>query len=96
MTNGLHDPRRTLHTRTSPPCPWNWESQPGIDTCAHWWRLGLVVDWDFMDWTVYCERCRAPRCPSALADNDPCMDRRHHRGVHVYLSGRFAPIGGRL
>lgn len=96
MANGLHDPGRRLFTRNEPPCPFDWESNPGIDTCAHFWCLGVVVlDWDEIDYAVYCSRCRAPRCPSAR-DSSPCMERRHHESVHVYLSGEFAPIGGRL
>jgi hypothetical protein len=96
VTNGLHDPRRRLFTIGDPPCPWDWDRNPDIDTCCHWWRIGMVVWDDGYDYTVYCERCRAPRCSSALSDNDPCMERRHHRGVHVYLSGRFLPIGYHL
>ena len=94
MATGLHDPRRRLFTVNTPPCPFDWETNPEIDTCCHWWRLAIVAHWDSVDRTVYCERCRAPRCLSSLDENDPCMERRHHHGVHVYLSGQFMPIGG--
>ena len=44
---------------------------------------------------VRCAVCHVPRCGHS-GDEDPCMERRHHKGLHIYLSGRFEPLGGIL
>lgn len=85
----------TLH-HNEPPWPLLWE-QDVDDTCAHEWeRCLLLADGPQRGRTehvVRCAKCHVPRCGHS-DDNDPCMERRHHRGVHVYLSGRFELLGG--
>jgi len=82
------------------PWPLQWESDPRIDDGhAHQWeRITLLADGRrrrFEEEVVRCAACRAPRCGHSN-DRDPCMERRHHRDLHVYLSGQFAPLGGYL
>lgn len=89
---------------TLPPdvSPWdfNWEQDPHIDDGhAHDWEtVHLLADgkWRvFEEDVVRCAICHCPRCGHSK-DNDPCMERRHHRDLHIYLSGWFAPLGGSL
>lgn len=84
---------------TERPWPLQWESDPAIDSCAHQWELvHLLADGKhrrFAEDVVRCVVCHAPRC-GYVQDDDPCMERRHHHGVHIYLSGRFEPLGGYL
>lgn len=81
------------------PWPQRWESDPAIESCAHRWeRVHLLADGKyrrFEEHVVRCADCHAPRC-GYTQDEDPCMERRHHRGVHIHLSGRFEPLGGYL
>lgn len=42
---------------------------------------------------IRCAICHAPRCGDST-EGDPCMERRHHRGLHIHLSGKFVPPGG--
>lgn len=81
------------------PWPLDWESDPAIDLCTHRWeRVHLLADGCrrlFEDDVVRCALCHAPRCGETTCE-DPCMDRRHHYGVHIFLSGAFAPLGGYL
>jgi hypothetical protein len=52
----------------------------------------LVQRWEAV---IRCRVCRCPRCGSS-SDPDPCMERRHHDGLHITLHGRFEPVGGSL
>ena len=78
------------------PWPSRWERT--ADECPHqrWERVvvrhhGRTAD----EPVVRCVFCHVPRCGHS-DEADPCMERRHHRTVHVYLSGRFEPVGGML
>ena len=44
---------------------------------------------------VRCATCHVPRCGHST-DRDPCMERRHHNGLHITLHGTFEPVGGYL
>lgn len=78
-----------------------WEQSPALDNHPHLWERCLVVtidsDGTVQRWEacVRCRVCRCPRCGSA-SDPDPCMERRHHDGLHITLHGRFDPVGGYL
>lgn len=82
------------------PWPILWEQDPRIDDGhAHEWERCLLVGdgqrrWR-TEWVVRCVTCHAPRCGHS-DDPDPCMERRHHDSLHIYLSGRFEPLGGLL
>lgn len=84
------------------PFPSGWEQSASIDDGhAHLWERCLVVRTNG-DGTVYrwdaavrCADCGCPRCGSS-SDPDPCMERRHHDGLHITLHGRFNPVGGYL
>ena len=76
-----------------------WESDPTIDNGhGHEWQRCLLLDgpqrWR-TEHVVRCGVCHAPRCGDS-GDTDPCMERRHHDGLHIYLSGEFAPLSGIL
>lgn len=82
--------------------PWNpqWESDPRIDDghSHEWERVHLIADGRlrrFEEDVVRCATCHVPRCGGASVD-DPCMERRHHRDMHIHLSGGFRPIGDLL
>lgn len=81
------------------PWPIMWESQSGIDDCAHEWERCLLladgVRRARAEFVVRCPICMVPRC-GHVEDDDPCMERRHHDSLHIYLSGRFEPLGGLL
>lgn len=81
-----------------PPWPLGWEQDPRIDDGhGHQWeRCLLLADGPqrhHSEHVVRCSVCHAPRCGHS-EDSDPCMERRHHRGLHIRLSGAFAPLGG--
>ena len=82
-------------------CPHGWEQDPRIDDGhAHDWHMVITQPWgpnhpEHREAMTVCRACGAPRCGTTFAD-DPCLERRHHRGVHRYESGRFQPIGGIL
>jgi hypothetical protein len=82
-------------------CPPGWEQDPRIDDGhAHNWHMVITQPWgrnhpEHREAMTVCRACGAPRCGATFAD-DPCLERRHHRGVHRYESGRFQPIGGIL
>lgn len=83
-----------------PPWPLRWESDPRIDDGhAHEWECVLLqADGRrrrFVEEVVRCAACHAPRCGGST-DDDPCMERRHHRDLHVYLSGWFRALGDLL
>lgn len=79
--------------------PWDyqWESDPRIDDGHdHIWESCLLLPGKGRgrgDEVVRCMVCHAPRCGHALRDPDPCMERRHHRCPHRYLSGRTLEVG---
>lgn len=82
---------------TEPPWPVTWEQDPRIDDGhAHDWETVLLLPGPQRgrgDEVVRCARCHAPRC-GHVHDPDPCMERRHHTGLHLYLSGSYEPVGG--
>lgn len=77
--------------------PIRWESDPRIDDGhAHQWEMVVVQPYPgHREAVTRCSVCSAPRCGYTF-DEDPCMERRHHREVHIYESGRFEPLGGIL
>ena len=79
------------------PWPLRWESSVN-ESCAHVWeRVTLLAGprrWQ-AEQVIRCRLCRVPRCGHSN-DADPCMERRHHDGLHIYLSGRYEPLGGIL
>jgi hypothetical protein len=73
-----------------------WEGRPGIDECRHEWeRVTVPNGYPSNEPVVRCRICLVPRCGHA-DDRDPCMERRHHRTVHITLHGAFEPVGGYL
>lgn len=78
-----------------------WEQSPALDNHPHLWerclRVWLDDEGNVLRWepVVRCRVCRCPRCGSSV-DPDPCMERRHHAGLHITLGGRFEPVGGYL
>lgn len=83
---------------TEEPWPVQWEQDPRIDDGhPHQWECVLLaadgVHRTRIEEVVRCSVCLAPRCGHSI-DPDPCMERRHHSGLHVYLSGAFEPVGG--
>lgn len=90
----------TLHHDEQPwPVMWEHGAVPELDVCAHEWeRILLLADGPqryATEEAVRCARCHVPRC-GHTTDPDPCMERRHHKTLHIYLSGAFEPLGGYL
>lgn len=88
------------HPRACPviiPWPTGWEQDPRIDDGhAHNWEMVVVTHHPGQTEAVTrCATCHAPRCGSTF-QIDPCMERRHHDGLHIHESGRYAPVGGYL
>jgi hypothetical protein len=82
------------------PWPIRWEQDPHIDDGhAHDWECCLLeadgLHRTRMEEVVRCAICLAPRCGHSI-DEPPCMERRHHSGIHIYLDGSYEPIGGYL
>ena len=77
--------------------PIRWESDPRIDDGhAHRWEMVVVQPRPgHREAVTRCAVCSAPRCGHTF-DDDPCLERRHHRGMHIHESGRFEPLGGIL
>ena len=78
------------------PWPLLWEQREN-DTCLHTWER-VVVRFNGLrdnEPVVRCRECHVPRCGHS-SDRDPCMERRHHRTVHITLHGEFEPVGGYL
>jgi hypothetical protein len=74
------------------PWPIGWESTVD-EACVHDWQRVTLPEWHGpAENVVRCARCHVPRC-GHTNDPDPCMERRHHDGLHIYLSGKFAPKG---
>jgi len=77
------------------PWPIMWEQEVD-ETCAHEWERCLLLDGRqrcAMENVVRCRLCHVPRCGHS-EDEDPCIERRHHDGMHIHLSGKFEPLGG--
>lgn len=82
-------------THSERPWPIMWE-QLIDDSCAHLWERCLLLhgpERARTEFVIRCAKCHVPRCGHSQ-DDDPCMERRHHSGVHIYLSGWFEPLGG--
>ena len=80
---------------TIPPWPLCWEQNVN-DVCAHRWEVVIVTRMGgSREPVVRCAKCRVPRC-GHWVDDDPCMERRHHDGLHITLSGVFKPVEGTL
>ena len=80
------------------PWPIGRDRDPVVDDGhAHDWELVTMPAWHGRraETVVRCATCLVARCGSS-SDRDPCMDRRHHRGLHITLGGRFEPVGGIL
>lgn len=80
------------------PWPLFWEQQPNLDDCLHVWErvtINRPHAHNGPEPVVRCRVCSAPRCGHST-DADPCMERRHHRTVHLTLHGSFEPVGGYL
>lgn len=77
--------------------PVTWEQNPVIDTCMHSWetveRETRPGHWESLD---RCRHCVAPRCDRLDDIGTRCVERRHHRTVHIFPSGLFEPVGGYL
>lgn len=84
-----------------------WERNPRTDDGhAHDWErvyyrreggggwMGPKVELE-PEPVIRCAVCHCPRCGESRCA-DPCMERRHHDSLHIYLSGRFEPLGGYL
>lgn len=81
------------------PWPIGWESLEVIDDGhAHEWELVTIparYPGGRGESVIRCASCHVPRCGHSL-DRDPCMERRHHNGLHITLHGSFTPLGGYL
>lgn len=75
--------------------PTGWEQDPRIDDGhGHVWEMVIVEPHSgHREAVTRCAVCSAPRCGNTFAP-DPCLERRHHDSLHIYESGRFAPLGG--
>lgn len=78
-------------------CPMLWEQRDGLDDCPHVWERVVIRFHGQRDDEpmVRCRNCASPRCGDST-DVNPCMERRHHRTVHIRLDGEFDPVGGYL
>jgi hypothetical protein len=77
------------------PWPILWEQQVD-ETCAHQWERVLLLAGSQryrQEPVIRCSLCHVPRCGDS-DEVDPCMERRHHRSLHLRLSGAWAPLGG--
>lgn len=78
------------------PWPPFWEQNPESDECGHQWERVIVRRRDTNpEPVIRCHHCHTPRCGHS-GDHDPCMERRHHCGLHITLHGTFEPVGGYL
>ena len=78
-----------------PPWPLFWEQRDN-DACGHQWeRVFVTTRRHDPEPVVRCRECYVPRCGHS-DDRDPCMERRHHGGVHITLHGSYEPVGGYL
>lgn len=79
------------------PFPIMWEQSPERDGCPHDWeavyaeqRPGVFVE------VGRCAKCHTPRCDRVDKHHTQCVERRHHRDLHIFESGTFDPVGGYL
>ena len=85
---------------TELPWPYLWEQDPKIDDGhAHDWECCLLAADGLhrvrIEEIVRCAVCLAPRCGHS-GDDNPCMERRHHQGLHFYLDGAYEPVGSAI
>jgi hypothetical protein len=84
-------------THDEAPWPVGWEQDPRIDDGhAHQWERCTLLAGPQRhadDIVIRCAICHVPRCGHST-DDDPCMERRHHTGLHIHLFGSWAPLGG--
>jgi hypothetical protein len=75
-------------------CRSDWERNPQTDDGhAHDWHMVITEPYPGRrDPMTICRICTAPRCGHTF-DDDPCLERRHHTGMHIHESGRFRPLG---
>lgn len=78
------------------PFPDFWEQDPRADTCPHQWET-VHAEWYPMRLVDVdrCKECHTPRCDT-MRDGGQCVERRHHRTVHIWPNGEFEPVGGYL
>lgn len=88
-----------------PPWPLRWESDARIDDGhAHEWEWVVCRSWrgkyhrrasdgSTFDTVIRCSVCHVPRCGDVKSP-DPCMERRHHLGMHFHFSGGVDLLGG--
>lgn len=99
--SGEYVPERGYHAGPTlapneDPWPIGWEQDQKADECSHRWECVTVRRYAHApEPVVRCIECNTPRCGHS-DDRDPCMERRHHSTVHVFLSGWFEPVGGTL
>jgi hypothetical protein len=84
---------RTRIPYPTEPWPLLWEQMPGLDDCLHDWEP-LSIEVRPLVWDDTCERCR--RCQSPRCIRQGCIERRHHRTLHIFEDGAFEPVGGYL
>jgi hypothetical protein len=75
-----------------------WEQDPQTDDGhGHRWSVCSLDHQDGRDYELFvrCSVCLCPRC-GHYDDENPCMERRHHDSLHIYLDGSFEPLGGIL
>lgn len=78
------------------PWPLLWEQQRWIDDHSHTWERVVVHRRGLrLEQVVRCLNCHVPRCGHS-DERNPCMERRHHGGVHIRFDGSFDPVGGYL
>ena len=84
-------------TPTDDPWPSDWEQRPERDTCAHQWEVHTTPNGAYgkPEQVARCAACHTPRC-GHVGDTDPCLERRHHDSLHIFESGKFAPLSGLL
>lgn len=79
------------------PWPIDWESRPEADDCPHQWEIVSVETYPGNIETVgRCATCHTPRCDRLDDLGTQCVERRHHRTLHIFESGGFDPVGGYL
>lgn len=78
------------------PFPTFWEQDPRADACPHQWESVRAESRPGHYVTVgRCAVCHTPRCDT-MNDGGQCLERRHHRSVHIWPNGEFEPVGGYL
>ena len=79
------------------PFPLLWEQSDARDSCRHEWEVVTAESYPGSFVNVgRCRVCHTPRCERRDAHETPCVERRHHDGLHIFESGTFDPVGGYL